>query len=265
MRTKRFERTRRQGIRLTPRDLQIVEAVFEARYLTNRMIARLLFKPTTFSTCKQRLRYLYDLAYLAKRQAQVSEPDVYYLGAQGRRYIASLGEHSQHVVERVAGVSGGKASAPILMMEHELTLSRLYVNARLECAQYGWKLHWRNARLLELQKLGIQPDAWLEVSGERSSKQAYVEFTAVMPTRTELAAKVARYEAHWESLESPIPVLWLTTSRSKLELLRQGIARSAYGDHFLRGLIDEAGTFLTQRMWWWSEAEEMIQWIKPPR
>jgi hypothetical protein len=265
MMTKRFERSKRQGIRLTARDLQIVEAVFEARYLTNRMITRLLFSPTTFSTCKQRLRYLYDLGYLAKRQAQVNEPDVYYLGLQGRRYIVSRGEYSKDDVEAIAGVSGGEASAPILMMEHELTLSRLYVDARLECAQYGWKLRWRNARMLELLKLGIQPDGWLEVSGAQSSQQAYIEFTAVMPTKPEMASKLARYEAHWQAQDTPTPVLWLTTSRSKLDLLRQGIGHSTYRDCFLRGSIEEAGSFLTQRMWLWSESEQMVQWIQPPR
>jgi len=263
--TKRFVRSERRGIRLTARDLQIVEAVFEARYLTNQMITRLLFRPTTFSTCKQRLRYLYDLGYLAKRQTHVNEPDVYYLGLKGKRYIVSLGEHSKEDVDRIAGVSGGEASAPILMMEHELTLSRLYVAARLECAQYDWKLRWRNARMLEVLKIGIQPDAWIEVSGSRGSQAAYIEFTAVMPTKPELASKVARYEAHWEAQDTPTPVLWLTTSLNKLDMLRQAIVHSTYRDYFLRGLIEDANEFLTRQMWRWSESEEMVQWIKPPR
>ncbi|MGI6379317.1 MAG: replication-relaxation family protein [Anaerolineae bacterium] len=263
--TKRFERTDRKGIRLTARDLQIVEAVFEARYLTNQMIARLLFAPTTFSTCKQRLRYLYDLGYLAKRQAHVNEPDVYYLGLRGKRHIVSKGEYTKEAVDRIAGVSGGSAAAPILMMEHELTLSRLYVNARLECAAHGWRLRWRNARMLELARLGMQPDAWLRVEGEQRSLQAYIEFTGVLPTAAELQAKIARYQAHWEGLEAPIPVLWLTTSRSKVQLLRKGIGDSGYRDYFLLGLIEDASRFLTGKVWWWSESEEMIQWIRPPR
>ena len=263
--TKRFERVERKGIRLTARDLRIVEAVFEARYLTNQMIARLLFAPTIFSTCKQRLRYLYDLGYLAKRRAHVNEPDVYYLGLRGKRHIAAQGEYPKEDVDRIAGVSGGSAAAPILMMEHELTLSRLYVNARLECAAYGWTLRWRNARMLELARFGVQPDAWLEVVGEQRRLQAYLEFTAVLPTAQEMDAKVRRYQGHWEGLPAPIPVLWLTTSRSKAQSLRKGIADSPYRDYFLLGLIEEAGQFLTQRMWSWSESEEMVQWIKPPR
>jgi hypothetical protein len=261
--TKRFERTDRKGIRLTERDLKIVEAVFEARYLTNQMIARLLFAPTTFSTCKQRLRYLYDLGYLAKRQAHVNEPDVYFLGLRGKRHIVAQGEYTKEAVDRISGVSGGSAVAPILMMEHELTLSRLYINARLECTANGWNLCWRNARILELARMGVQPDAWLQVEGEQHSLQAYLEFTAVLPTVTELQGKLARYQSHWDGLETPIPALWLTTSRSKVQFLRRGIADSPYRDYFLLGLIEDASRFLTGRIWWWSESEEMIQWIRP--
>jgi hypothetical protein len=233
--------------------------------MTNQMIGQLFYKPTTFSTCKQRVRYLYDLKYLDKRMAFVNEPDVYYLGLRGKRYIVSLGEYSKEEVDRIAGVSGGEAEAPILMMEHELTLSRLYVSARLECAQHGWDLLWRNARMLELLKLGVQPDAWLQVSRGERSEQAYLEFTAVMPDKRDLAWKIERYRAHWEASDPPVPVLWLTTSRRKLNQLREAVAKSAYKDCFLFGLIDEAGPFLTGAMWQWSESEEMVQWIKPPR
>jgi hypothetical protein len=261
--TKRFQRVNREHVRLTERDLQIVQAVFEARYLTNQMITRLLFKPTTFSTCKQRLRYLYDLGYLAKRKAYVNEPDVYYLGPAGKRYIVSLGEYSQEDVNRVAGVSGRGASAPLLMMSHDLTLSRLYVNARLECASRGWTLRWRNTRLLERQQLGVEPDAWLQVRHGERTREAYVEFTAVMPTRGELASKIARYEAHWEGEERPTPVLWLTTSRSKQNQIQGSILHSVYKAFFLLGLIEESRTFLTGRIWWWSEAAGMVPWIRP--
>ena len=72
---KRFERKERYRVRLTKRDLAIVEAVFEARYLTNELVFQLFFKPTAFSWCKQRMRYLFDLGYLKKRQVHINEPD----------------------------------------------------------------------------------------------------------------------------------------------------------------------------------------------
>ena len=259
--TKRFVRRQRSGIALTERDLRAVEAVFEARYMTNQLIARLLYKPTTFSSCKQRLRYLFDLGYLKKRKAQVNQPDVYYLGLIGKRYIVSLGEHTREVVDRIAGVGGEGAVAPSLMLRHELTLSRLYVNARLECRECGWDMHWKNTRSLESERLGIEPDARIVVINGRKSKQAFIEFTAAMPSAKELRGKIEGYAAYWERTGSPMPVLWFTTSRSKINRLREGIQKSAYRDYFLVGSIEDAARFLSGRVWWWSEADDMIQWL----
>ena len=266
--SKRFQRATRTGVRLTERDLQIVWAVWEARYLTTQLVARLLFSPTTYSGCKERLRRLYDLRYLEKRRAQVNDPDIYYLGLYGRRHIASLGEWDQGTVDRAAGVAGGQAAGPssLLMMDHDLTLAKLYVNARLECAGYGWAMRWRNTRLLELDKLGVQPDAWLEVGHGESNRAAYLEFTAAMPEEKELRGKIAGYEALWERAGTPTPVLWLTTTRHKRQALREATQKSGYRDCFLVGSIEDAGEMLTGEIWWWSEAPEgMVQWIKPSR
>ena len=262
--TKRFERRQRSGIRLTERDLKTVEAVFEARYMTNQLIARLLYKPTTFSSCKQRLRYLFDLGYLRKRKAQVNQPDVYYLGLIGKRYIVSLGQYTREEVDRIAGVGGEGAVAPSLMLRHELTLSKLYVNARMECRHHGWDMDWQNTRILERERLGIEPDARIVVINGRKSKQAFIEFTAAMPSAKELANKVEGYEAYWERTQKPVPVLWLTTSRSKINRLREGVLKSVYKDYFLLGLIEDTTRFLSDRIWWWSEEEDVIQWLAGP-
>ena len=268
---KRFERIKRRRIRLTERDFKIVEAVFEARYMTNKMIARLFFKPTTFSWCKQRIRYLFDLGYLKKRKAYINEPDIYFLGLKGRRYIASLGEYPQEMVDKIAGVSGGSAAAPFLMMRHDLTLSSLYVNARLETRRYGFSMRWKNARMLELMKLGLQPDAFIAVGKGDKERAAFIEFTAVVPTKREMRRKIIGYEQYLESercrqdlgVES-VAVLWLTDSPSKVSRLAEAIWQSVYRDYFLIGLIDEATNFITSPIWKWSESDEKVSWISPP-
>jgi len=263
--TRRFQRVQRKGIRLTELDFEMVEAVLDARYLTNQMMVRLFFKPTTFSWCKQRMRYLFDLRYLNKRRAYMNEPDIYFLGLKGKHYIVSLGGYTKEQVDKVAGVSGGRAKAPILMMNHELTVSKLYTNARLECREYGWDMRWKNTRMLELERLGVEPDAWIEVTNEDKHRQAFIEFTAAMPTKRELAGKIERYEGYWERTGQPIPVLWLTTSRSKANRLWEGVLQSIYEDYFLVGLIEDAGHFLTRSIWRWSESEEKVRWVSPPQ
>ena len=266
--TKRFKRAKREKVRLTERDLKVVEAVFEARYMTNRQVGRLLFGNAHSSHCRQRLRYPFDLDYLRKRPAGPNDPDIYYLGLKGRRYIASAGLCNREMVDKVAGVSGEAVATPALMMRHDLSLSRLYVNAQLECRRFCWELAWKNTRELELGGLGIQPDAWLEVSHGKKARQAYLEFTAAMPNAKELSGKLDGYHALWNRTREAIAVLWLTTSRGKANRLLGRIRRSEYRDYFV-GQVEEARSFLTACMWRWGDAQEdesddMVQWLRPP-
>ena len=269
---KRFERKERYRVRLTKRDLAIVEAVFEARYLTNELVRQLFFKPTTFSWCKQRMRYLFDLGYLKKRQVHINEPDIYCLGLKGRRYIARIHEtYAQDEIDKIAGVPGPRSGAPMLMMSHDLTLSQLFVNGRLECQRLGLTMRWKNTRMLELMKLGLEPDAFITVGYGHKERAAFIEFTGVLPTTNEMKQKLSGYEHYLESQRCQtdfgvpnLAVLWLTTSHAKSDKIRQVIERSLYPDYFLIGLVEDAGQFVTAPMWCWSETEEPVSWLKPP-
>ena len=271
--SKRFQRrSKRSDVRITERDLEIVKAVFEARYMTNQQITRLFFTPTTFSSCKQRTRVLFDLGYLGKRRVYPNQPDIYYVGFKGRRYLAKgYGEYDQAQIDKIAGVRGSESDSPHLMMQHELTLSRLYVNARLECDRYGFSMQWKNTRMLELMSLGFQPDAFLVVCYREKVRAAFIEFTAAMPTRTELRGKLDAYSQYLESRKcqsdlgvDSVAILWFTTSRSKASRLREEIKGTAYMDYFLVGLIEDGGSFITKPIWWWSEADRRTRWVRPP-
>jgi hypothetical protein len=255
--TPRFERVPRRRVRLTERDLQAVAAVYDARYLTGRQIGRLLFGREDSSLARQRLRYLYDLDYLRKRLAGPNEPDIYYLGLAGRRYVAAQGLCERATADRVAGVSGEGVATPALMMAHELALGELYVAARLQCRRHGWTLHWKSARALELERLGMQPDGWLAVhaaaTGEQDPQQAFLEYTAVMPSAAQMRGKLARYRAYWEATGNPAAVLWLTTTEAQVEGLLRAIRKSAYRDCFLVGLMGEVEAFLTAPIWRWGD------------
>lgn len=269
----RFAPRPRQRIRLTARDLEAVVAVFEARYLTNRQIGCLLFGREDSSHSRQRLRYLFDLDYLRKRVAGPNEPDIYYLGLKGRHYVAAQGLCNRETADRVAGVAGDDVATPALMMSHELTLSGLYISARLQCQRLGWGLHWRNARWLELERLGMQPDGWLAVytgaDPETAPRKAYLELTAAMPTAPELRGKLARYRAYWERTRAPAAVLWFTNSRRKADALLEAIHRDPYRDCYLVGLIEDSADFLTAPIWRWGDQEpgrmhEVVAWIQSP-
>jgi hypothetical protein len=258
--TRRFERTQRGPLHLSSRDCEALQALFTARYLTNRMICQLLYRTTTFSRCKQRLRYLYDAGYVRKRRVQINEPDIYYLGLKGRRYITSLGTYAREAVDRIAGVSGEKAGIPALMMGHDLALAQLYVDAVLECRWRGWALHWGNARMLELRELGVQPDAYLRIP--EMNQQAFIEFTSVIPGHAEMKRKLEGYRQLLESLGG-VPILWFTLAKG-LGQLSKRIDEWAYHDWVLLGAIEARNEFLTRKMWRWSKRKELVQFV-PPR
>ena len=254
--TERFERRERKGIHFTQRDREIVQAVFYARYLTSRQVARLFFKNTLSSSCKKRVRYLFDKGYLKKRLVNPSELDIYYLGLQGRHYIAqTVDSYPQDVVDKIAGV-GGEGEVVSLMVRHELALSSLYVSAIMQCLQFGWQLVWQNTRMLELQRLGVQPDAYFQAY----NRKAFIEFTAVLPSRSEMQRKLDGYLPLLEQ-RGGVPILWFTTSKAKLEYLFKTAKGWLYQDYILFGLIEDNNEFLTKPIWKWSEQKEPVPFI----
>jgi len=101
----------------------------------------------------------------------------------------------------------------------------------------------------------VQPDAYFRVG----TKRAFIEYTAVLPSRAEMERKLSGYEALLESLGGAF-VLWLTSSRSKLTQLKVWLKHFVYKDYVLLGLIGDRPK-LTGRIWQWSESEEKVAFI----
>lgn len=238
---KRYSREPEVWRVLTQRDKEIVKAVFEARYLTNVEIGNLFFGGKVSSQCKTRLRFLYNLGMLDKRVGYINERDIYFLGEAGIAYIAKVHPaYSKWDVRKIAGVPA-TTKAPNIFMEHELTLSRLYTRARLEAAQFGFSLMWKNTAALKLEKLGLYPDAWLKVYNGHTS-EAYLEFTADL---TSVAAKPELYDRHLPAAT----VLWVTTSNDKLDRIGAAITQSRNPRRFYLALLEDCQGFLTKPVW----------------
>ena len=258
---RRFKRqVYRKGFRLTARDMAIVEAVWEARYMTISQIAALLFRATTYASCKRRVRGLFDLDYLRKRRTYRNEPDILYLGLLGKRYIQKVRGMGKERVEKAAG-TGTKAANPILFMRHDLTLTDLYVQARLNCNNKGLTLTWKNTRVLQLAKLGVRPDAWLMVSRGNKSQAAFVEFTDQMPKAREMERKRTGYEALFAD-RGPTRVLWFATTLAKAVRLHEKLAPTYFGHYFYISLLEKARDFLTDPVWWVADNRQSLRFLQ---
>jgi hypothetical protein len=249
---------RREPPHLPQRQRASLEHIFLARYMTNDMIVDLVYKPTTFSWCKADLRNLFDWGYLKKRTVPLNHKDIYFLGLKGRHYIASLGEYARPAVDKVAGVPGG-VEPP---MDHDLTIARIYTAAVRQCRRYGYQLRWMNTRMLELARLGVQPDGYMRVIGERGAQEAFVEFTDAVPRFSELTDRLRAYRALWEH-DRPIPILWFTATRSKLEQLKRLVHPYIYRDYIALACIEDVDCFVTGEVWWDCERRQRVRWITP--
>lgn len=253
--THRFIRIERKYKHFTKRDGLILEVVFYSRYMTNTMVQKLLFTPTTFSWCKTRLRILFDKGFLKKRDTFQNEPDVYFLGLQGRRYISKTLHLPQKYVDKVSGTPG-TGKLPSMFLEHDLTLSSIYTSLRLSAD--GLNFTWKNDRMLELDKLPVRPDGYLELSNGTKSKEAFVEFTSVMPDTADMEKKLEGYS----KLLKDQAVLWFTTSRAKVNKIRDYVRKSNISPNILVALIEDVNGIIGKPIFWNSQSETQVVWIK---
>ena len=257
---KRFERrarTERKELRLNPRLARIITHVSCCRYLTLNQILELEFKPTTRSWAKDYLRKLFDAGYLRKRgNVPHWEPDIYYNGLEARNWLAKTYKLDKEWLKKIGGVPGGNEPP----MTHDLTVSWLYVRAVLECRLRQWEMRFKSTRVLELEGLGVQPDAHLTVETPSGIHEAYIEYSDQLPDQTEMKKKLDGYRALWEKTGEGIPVLWFTSNDKKATRVVRWLSDFVYKDYVLVGDVGSAPRFLTARMWNWQG--ETVSWIK---
>ena len=248
--TSRSQRSERKYVHFTERDGLIVQAVFLARYLTNRQIGRLFFPNEESSACRTRTRYLFDKGYLKKRPSPINEPDVFYLGLRGRKHVSQTLNCPQDYVDRVAGVAG-EARA----VSHDLAVSDLYVSLVLQCRERHWTLKWQNARMLELRGWPVQPDGRFRI--EELNKEAFIEYTDALPSKKQMDGKLKGYAELFG--DDPVPILWFFSSKTKLHQLHRYVKGWPYEDWVLMGLVEE--DFLTRPVWKWVGSKELVVFV----
>lgn len=243
------EREKAKGKHVTKRDRRIVEAVFYARYMTRKQIARLFFPSEICSNCGNRMVILYRKGLLDRRVLLRDQPVVNYLGLQGRRYIAETLGLDQKYVDDIAGVDGKT------MTVHDLGVTDVYVSLARQCEKHNWTLEYQNARMLELKKWPVQPDGVFRIAEVK--REAFIEYTDALPTAMEMRGKLKGYAQLFG--DAPTPILWFTNSRTNIHWLVKHVRGWAYEDYCLVGLLEE--DFLTEAVWKWVNGEELVRFI----
>lgn len=259
-----------KGIRLTTRDVQILEALHTTGYLTTHQIRLLFFTEGSpgqqglIKACERRMRLLYGAGLVRRieqpvKRGEGSKPYIYALSKKGANFlIAELGIDPAEVEWRPQSF---EANYPFL--NHLLTTTDLQIALRAACKPLGIKVVlWTDERELRTTrtidyvtltsptgqpvKTAVIPDAIfvLERDGRRAVFLVEIDLATVVIEpklweRKGWTKKVHAYEAYMRTEEYAkryegrrVRILTITTGEKRLENLKAATEKADGSDIF---------------------------------
>jgi hypothetical protein len=240
-------------MRLTLRDVRVVEAVHRCRVLRREQIERLLFPSK--NTANARLKRLHQHGYLARRrlpveQGQGSSQALYLLATRGAQLVAErLGVDVAEI-----GWSRSRNHVTPLFLEHTLMVNDIRVAIERAAARQGYSVsRWLTEDELKVRpdrlwvptghggqrRIALVPDAYccLEADGRRA--HFLLEADRATEAHGRWAQKVAAYLAYVRSGAygrrygtECLRVLTVTTSETRLRNLLRTTEQAQGGAMF---------------------------------
>lgn len=204
-RTKDFQR-----MVLQARDIGIILAVYENRFLRRDQIEKLFFKTTP--TCNQRLQKLYQHKFLDRLYQPVdfgTSQAVYALDSVGAEVVAAkigVGKGQINWTRRHNQIEH-------LFMAHTLAVAELHIGLELALRIREEKdvklLFWKREGLLPREKiqdpenpekkLSVIPDAFFGIETERGKLFFFVEVDMGTETLDRFRTKIVAYREYWKT------------------------------------------------------------------
>jgi hypothetical protein len=241
------------GLVMTPRDMAILETVYEYRALTSQQIFTLLFPPTVRNRAGQRLQLLFHYGYLRRVEqvytaSQPRRPFVYWLDRKGAQELAAA---------RGIGVSAldwhpREYTISYLFLDHLLSTNDIRIAIVQSAAAHGATVEtWHDERTLKRthrvdtitlegvdgkkETTTIIPDGYflLDTAGRRLHRFLEIDRgtetgTATHWGRRDWARKIACYLVYYRSKRfgdryksKGMGVLTITTGEKRLENLKR--------------------------------------------
>lgn len=258
------------GIRLTTRDLQILEALYTTGYLTTHQIRLLFFTEGScgqqgqIKACERRMRLLYRAGLVRRieqpvKRGEGSKPYIYALSKKGANFLISeLGIDPAEVEWRPQSF---EANYPFL--NHLLATTDLQIALRAACKPLGIKVVlWTDERELRTTrtidyvtligptgqpvKTAVIPDAIFVLERDGRCALFFVEIDMRTVTiepklweRKGCTKKVQAYEAYMRTEEYTkryegrrVRILTITTGEKRLENLKAATEKADGSDIF---------------------------------
>jgi hypothetical protein len=147
-------------MRLTARDEQIIDWVYELRFATQEQIADLLFSPKASSSCRRRLTLLYHNGYLDRRLIPLrsrfgANRAVYCLDRRGAELLAFLRKTGRSNL----GWRPRDNARELYFLEHTVSSNTFRICATLAAQRHGYGLVWTDERTLRARTMrDLVPD-----------------------------------------------------------------------------------------------------------
>lgn len=249
-RDQRVPPAQRPPMRLTERDIDIVQAVSDHRALLGSHIQDLFFGSR--STAQYRLSRLFHHEYLDRHFMTVvsggpaSSPIIYTIGRHGERMLA---EQRGYTPSELRRPKGGTLSWNFL--EHLLRINDFRVDVTLAARTKGWTVEvwedeplfranpdyvWLNNSQGRLSKKPVLPDGYFRLAVPQGRAHFFVEVDRGSESLSRFRPQVEVYQAYTASgqyqvrySKTSLRVLVITTSARRMASLKMA-TREAGGD-----------------------------------
>jgi hypothetical protein len=284
-----MRKTNNRGIRISDRDLQLLEAVHSARFLTTPQIQKLFWHDTEgafgpVKACQRRLRLLTEYGLVRRIEQKVtraegSKPYLYALAEKGASLLAK--ELRIDLAELEVKPTPAEDNYPFL--DHLIATTDIRIAVKQACDRNQLELvEWIDEKELrsaawkdyvsiqspdgKSHRIALVPDAYLKIRSRTGTKtmQFYSEidrgshtirskwnrgWTRKVLTYTEYFSS-ATYQKRFGSKR--VYLLTVTTTDKRLAALKQATEESGGGEHFLFATQANAADpdkVLTAKIW----------------
>ena len=239
-------------MQITARDIRVVRAVYDMRFVTREQVQELEFSPSTASFCKRRLTLLYHHGFLDRKFIPApgsldSARALYCLDRKGAELVA----HELAVNPSDLDWHPKLSDRELYFLQHTLAINDFRICAIHAAHQSGLALNWTDERALRRremrdyvsdpkakgQNLTVVPDGYFTLNSEGSAPAFALELDRATVEEKPFKTKVRAY-GEWK---------------------RTGAYKQRFGTDSLRVLFVIASTkrdpYRLQRVKRWCESE----------
>ncbi|MBA3920553.1 MAG: replication-relaxation family protein [Nostocaceae cyanobacterium] len=260
------------NMRLMPRDLEVLKAVYEYRVLTHTQLTQLVFSNNHPSIATKRLYTLFHNGYLERlflpvRGGVAISPTLYLLGKKGADQLSLSGEYLNFYWAK------DHLKVGTLFLAHALAISEFRLKMTLACRAVNIPiLEWQGERALKkdydrvsvisssgvTKQLPIVPDSYFVLQTTKGKRCFVLELDRGTMECKRFRTKVEGYTAYFESGAykerygtKSLRVLTVTESQRRMKNLKAITERTGGKSRFWFALLDTltAENILTDTVW----------------